>query len=516
MKKSGLLMAILLALAWQARAVDLGYTKDHPLLFGLDMDYPPMEYVDVEGIPHGYDVEFTQKLMRRLDIPFTYSPNTWENISGDVIHGRVDLGMMVYSPYREDITNYSKAVFRLYYQLVCRKDSKDIFNSRDLSGKSIAYMASRPISDSLSNAGAVRNVVKDLQKAFIDLSKGKYDAIICFRYQASYIIDRYELKNLTTIDMSLMPREYCYVSHNKELINAINVELDKMEAEGITKDIYGKALTMQFANFEIPHWIYWTMIVLVIVFLVVFIVIQHQHQKQLRKEMERAQRNERMKTVFLGNVSHALRTPLNSIIGFSDLLAAADEGTISHKEQCDMLKLINGNGQQLLCFINELLELSDIKANGVLFNRSQVNVRTVMEELAEETRGKLTPGVEMKVEGGDCYVTIDSKLMRLVTTHCLDNAAKFTKEGSVTLSFRKDGNGLRIEVADTGVGLPDNLRKNLFGLLSEKSTYEQNEIPGLGLSICKAIVDSAGGRIGADKSPSGGTVLWHWVPCRVV
>jgi ABC-type amino acid transport substrate-binding protein len=80
----------------------------------MDMDYPPLEYIDENGTPSGLDIQFTQELMRRLDIPFTYSPNTWENISGDVLSGRVDLGMMVYSPYRKDSTNYSKAIFRLY------------------------------------------------------------------------------------------------------------------------------------------------------------------------------------------------------------------------------------------------------------------------------------------------------------------------------------------------------------------------------------------------------------------
>ena len=81
-----------------AKADALGYNSDHPLVFGIDADYPPMEFVDSEGTPHGYDIMFTQELMNRLGIPFTYRPNIWENISGDVLHGRVDLGMMVFSP----------------------------------------------------------------------------------------------------------------------------------------------------------------------------------------------------------------------------------------------------------------------------------------------------------------------------------------------------------------------------------------------------------------------------------
>ena len=118
-----ILLLITLAVL-QARADRLGYWDEHPLIFGVDMNYAPMEYVDDEGIPHGLDVEFTKRLMKRLNIPFTFAPNTWENIADDVLKGKVDLGMMVYSPYRKDITNYSRAVFRLYYQMVYRTNDK--------------------------------------------------------------------------------------------------------------------------------------------------------------------------------------------------------------------------------------------------------------------------------------------------------------------------------------------------------------------------------------------------------
>ena len=225
MRKTRLfLIAILTCISTtMACAAVSDYSKEHPLLFGIDMDYPPMEFIDEEGQPQGYDIEFTKELMERLDISIAYSPNTWENISGDVLHGRVDLAMMVYSPYRKDSTNYSKAIFRLYYQIVYRRDSQSKFDVRHLGGKSIAYMSSRPIKDTLTRVGAQLCVIQDLSRAVRDLSEGRYDAIICFRYQAKYFIEKYQLKNLATEDLTLAPREYCYVSHDKKLIEAINV-----------------------------------------------------------------------------------------------------------------------------------------------------------------------------------------------------------------------------------------------------------------------------------------------------
>ena len=104
LKRTGILL-IVICFALAGKADSFGFTKERPLVFGIDLDYAPLEYVDEEGVPSGYDVEFTKRLMNRLNIPFTYSPNTWENIAGDIMSGKVDLGMMVFSPYRQHLTN---------------------------------------------------------------------------------------------------------------------------------------------------------------------------------------------------------------------------------------------------------------------------------------------------------------------------------------------------------------------------------------------------------------------------
>ena len=171
------LLLTLLTLALQASAGEIGYNAERPLIFGIDMDYPPMQYVDENGEAKGVDIEFTKLLMKRLGIPFTYAPNTWANIANDVLHGEVDLGMMVYSSYRKDSTNYSRAVFRLYYQIVYRKDGKQLNGLRDLDGKSIAFMSSRPVIDTLQSIGATPVIVKSLSQALRELSAGKYDAV---------------------------------------------------------------------------------------------------------------------------------------------------------------------------------------------------------------------------------------------------------------------------------------------------------------------------------------------------
>ena len=519
MRQRILNLLLLLTLALSASADNLGYSKYKPLLFGIDMDYAPMEYIDDKGIPRGFDVEFTRRLMKRLDIPFTYSPNTWSNIAEDVLQGKVDLGMMVYSPYRKDLTNYSRAVFRLYYQIVYAKKSEARYGLRDVEGKKIALMKSRPIVDTLTKVGAKAMVVEDLKGAFLDLQKGKYDALICFRYQARYIIEELDLDDLTSSDLALTPREYCYVSHSKELIDAINTELDKMEEDGEIDDVYGN-IRSAFGKTVIPKWVWLLLASIIIVGLTLVVIQQLVARKKILKEMERAKKSEELKDIFLSNLSHSLRTPLNAIIGFSDLLMSSPADLMPEDEQKELLGLINTNGLQLLHLINELLSLSDIEGRNQLFDRSVVDVEQKMSVYAAETRLQLQKGVQLKVVDpiGGMRARLDEKLLRLIVMHLLDNAREHTTEGTITLTYYAKQDGIYVEVKDTGRGLPENLKENIFTLLSDKNTYLQKETPGLGLSICKAIIDKGGGQIGAkDNEEDGrGTVVWFWAPVKIL
>ena len=510
------LCLLLLSLSNLAKAENLGYTKFNPLKIGLDLDYAPLEYVDANGLPQGLDVELTQALMKRLNIPYTYSPNSWENISGDVINGRVDLGMMVYSPYRKDIVNYSRAVFRLYYQVVYRNNESEQFDMRHLEGKNIAYMASRPITDTLTKAGAVLHVIRDLPKALKDLSGGRYDAVICFRYQAKYHIHQQELTNLTAEDLTLTPREYCYVSVHRDIIRAIDEELVKMEKEGVIDDIYGDYIS-KLGSFKIPDWIWWLLGTAILLTFIILLLQQRLHSQRLHKEMRRAQKSEQLKTVFLANVSHALRTPLNAIIGFSDMMQSMPEGTLSAADQQEMLNQIHGNGEQLLYFINELLQLSTIQGNGIDFQSVECNIGQLVNEYANLVRPDLKEGVTLQVNEQQQELTAftDPNHLRLITMHLLSNAVKHTTHGSITISYKARNNGLYLEVKDTGNGLPDDLKENIFTLLSDKHTFVQEQSPGLGLSICKAIIDAVHGKIGVESTEGQGATFWFWIPCKI-
>lgn len=585
-------LLLLLTFAIAVNADNLGYTKDKPLLFGIDQDYPPLEYVNNNGEPSGADVEFTKLLMKRLDIPMTFKPNKWAAIAGDVITGKVDLAMMVYSPYRKDTTNYSRSVLRLYYQIVTRKGDRKNYGLRDVKGEEIALMQSRPVVDTLKKSGAKIVIVYDLTKAMKDLAAGEYDAVICYRYQAKHMIAKHKLNNLEAEDLTLTPREYCYVSHDKKLIDAINAELDKMVDEGVVEQVYG-GVASHFDGLIIPVWVWYAISALVFAIMAGIILMQYHNKKNLKKALklareneekarqseeaaraseqkathsadeamrnakvaeynaemahkneqkareaaeaaresekkaleaaEAARKSEELKDIFMGNMSHSLRTPLNAIIGFSDLLMTMDDTALPPEERQNLLQLINKNGLDLLHMINELLSLSDIEGKSQLFQREVTDIDYEMGQYVAEIRPQLHEGVVLEVEEPveGMRALVDKKLLKVLTMHLLDNAMQHTKEGKIKLTYYVKEGGMYVEVKDTGDGLPEKLKANIFGLLSDKNTYthdESQENPGLGLSVCKAIIDRCNGKIGArDNTEDGrGTIFWFWTPTEIL
>ena len=439
-----------------------------------------------------------------------------------------------------------------------------------------------------------------------ELSAGKYDAVVCYRYQAKYLIGKYKLQNLEQEDLTLTPREYCYVSNNKKLIAAIDKELDKMEEEGLMDDVYGNVAST-FNGVIIPRWVYIAIVAFVIVALLAVILNQMHNTRQLKKALDTARENEEkakaseekarqseevaranaekareneaiamanaekaraseaeaqlnadvarrnakeaehnamvasqneakareaaeaakkseeLKDIFLGNMSHSLRTPLNAIIGFSDLLMTMGDDALSPEERTNLLQLINKNGLELLHLINELLSLSEVEGDTQLFKREVTDVDYEMGQYAAEIRMQLNEGVTLVVvEPIDgLRALVDKKLMRIVTMHLLENAMQHTTEGKITLTYYLKEGGMYVEVKDMGEGLPEKLKQNIFGLLADKNTYthdENQDNPGLGLSVCKAIIDRCNGKIGArDNTEDGrGTIFWYWTPTEIL
>ncbi|MBQ8158294.1 MAG: transporter substrate-binding domain-containing protein [Prevotella sp.] len=516
-------------------AEQLGFSKERPLVMGMNTSYAPLQYVDNQGRPSGFDVEFTQILMRRMGIPFTFSPNHWDKMSPGIIEGKYDLGMLVYSSYRKELTNYSDAVFRLYYQIVYRKEDYANFDFRHLKGKRIAYMKSRPIGLMLKDAEADDYSVTDLAEAIKDLSEGKYDGVICYRFQAKYNIEQLHLNSVLTADeLSLEPREYCYASHDSVLIACINAELKRMEEEGIIAEVYGDEVVSHFGAIEIPNWVWGLLVVLTFVFLIVFSVNRHLMSKRLRAAHQslqvaydqmaekneqllianaRAEESTRMKSAFIKQISHEIRTPLNILSGFTQLLTHS--GTVlSDEEKSDAAKQILESTDRITGLVNKMLELSEVSSEVVIERTDEVTSAQIAQQAVLASGIAEAPHLlfELKLEeGAEQPLVTNLRSAARVVELLLDNAKKYThpaeaylpqmkleKKERATLIVSKG----RFVIEDTGVGIPEEEKEHIFDEFVQLDEYYDGT--GIGLTVARSLARRLGGDIVLDTTYNEG------------
>lgn len=239
----------------------------------------------------------------------------------------------------------------------------------------------------------------------------------------------------------------------------------------------------------------------------------------LRKEVIRARRSEHIKTVFLANVSHALRNPLNSIITKSNDIIAEGADNVNPEKIMDSIAQINKDGNQLMFFVSQLLELSNYESGVQTFTFVEVNLSELMASYRREIQRDVTPEVSVNVRSKlspHCKGTLDTNLMYQLMMHLLQSAARHTKAGTITINYEAERDGLRVNVIDTGEGLPKNVRASITdATASDNAINLFNQSSGLGLSICKAIVDALNGDISINSDEGKGTTVSVFFPCRL-
>ena len=189
---------------------------------------------------------------------------------------------------------------------------------------------------------------------------------------------------------------------------------------------------------------------------------QKRTQRELEKARVRAEESDRMKSRFLANMSHELRTPLNAIIGFSELLM--DDPAPTEKQE--YMRIIRSNGEVLMQQLSDILDLSKIEAGTLGYEYSDVELNAVMEELEGGFRMRQPENSPVRItfhrKYPVRYIRTDRKRLIQVIANLLSNAVKFTSEGSVDFGFEIRGGELYVYVADTGAGIPEEHRGQLF------------------------------------------------------
>jgi PAS domain S-box-containing protein len=242
-------------------------------------------------------------------------------------------------------------------------------------------------------------------------------------------------------------------------------------------------------------------------------------ENELLIAKERAEESNRLKTAFLANLSHELRTPMNGILGFAELL---DDDTLTKEVRNEYISVINDSGQSLLEVITNLMDISKIDSRQIESSFRSFNLNGMLDELLKwfkseriyREKAHLTIELAKEFTDEKSIVTSDPGKIRHIFSLLLNNAAKFTAHGVIRFGYSVHGNKLRLFVQDTGKGISKDKQQTIFERFRQEDETLSRKYGGvgLGLTIAKSLVGLIGAQIMVESELGKGSTFWFEIP----
>ena len=319
-----------------------------------------------------------------------------------------------------------------------------------------------------------------------------------------------------TAQMNFIPSHYVF---NADLLDRLNVSCDKLPE--------GYKLINEKVSFVRQYSSQIAIIALIIIIQSIILTIAVHNllkTRRLKSELERKQQeliiaknraeaNSTLKTSFLANMSHEIRTPLNAVVGFSQVIATQYD-SLTPEERDRIVEIVNKNCNLLTGLINSILDISRIEAGKAHIEVEPLNLVEVCQTMLSSVQmaNKSLPiEFTFKCETDKLMFNTDRQRFQQVLINLLGNAVKFTQQGLVSLSLESDGaGGVKVAVTDTGKGIPPDKAEDVFNRFIKLNEYSNGA--GLGLSLCRIIVEKFRGRIWVDTTYTSGARFVFTLP----
>jgi len=234
---------------------------------------------------------------------------------------------------------------------------------------------------------------------------------------------------------------------------------------------------------------------------------RNKHSFQLKKAKEKAEESDRLKSAFLANMNHEIRTPLNAIVGFSQVLIDED----NRENRAQYAKIIQSNNELLQQLIYDVLDLSKIESNTMQFNYRNIDLNSLIDNIYHATNLRMHDGVRLEQhnDGNIVFYTDPNRLTQIIT-NLLNNAIKHTQQGFIRFGYINEQDKVRFYVEDSGEGIPTDKLNTIFDRFVQLKDMDQGV--GLGLAICKGLVNQMGGAIAVTSIVGKGSVFTVILP----
>ena len=232
---------------------------------------------------------------------------------------------------------------------------------------------------------------------------------------------------------------------------------------------------------------------------------------EYEEKTDKAEKASRMKSLFLANMSHEIRTPLNAIEGFARIMAETD----SADERMKYMEIVESNNARLLALIDEILDLSRVEAGELSIKKSMTDLNEMCRSMQNIFKFRCPDSVQLQWTRPNMNVTLNTDANRVtqVFSNLISNALKHTTKGSINYGYRliNDGQEVEFYVSDTGTGIAPEDQKHIFEAYVSRDAEQQNGY-GLGLALCKIIVEKLGGHITVNSKLGAGATFRFILP----
>lgn len=508
-----------------------------PVRIGV-YENPPKIFIDEEGKAAGIFIDIISEISETEDLKVEYIAGEWLDLKTALIEGKIDiLPDFAYSSERDSLFRLNNVpVLSSWLQVFSRKGA-GIYSLRDLHQKRIGVLEGS-VQETLLTEDIEPLRQFEFQLIVFDgypesvkaLKKGEIDLLIASRF---FYFSKYFSEDLNPTGIILRPADL-YFAFNRdadpELINLFDRNLAEMKND--PHSAYYRILHSWFdpvLRAGRPNYFLWILAGLLMILLIVLIftfLLKYQvdvttralwqRNRQLTRAKEKAEENERLKTIFLQNMSHEIRTPMNGIIGFLGLLKKPDLDPESREKYID---IVSKSGKRLLTTINNIIEISKIDSRQIEVRYSDVDIIEIVNFyynffLPQAMEKGIDLILKCEVPENKSVVVTDKFILDNILTNLVNNALKFTNRGAVELGVSLEKEELKFFVRDTGIGIPVDRQKAIFDrfVQANLNMTRAHEGSGLGLAIVKAYVEILKGNIWLESKEGQGSTFYFTIP----